>query len=368
MVRINGIGKVTIESQIANDIINGNLSALEEHLRQGWNIKENISIYCPPLRYYPPLLFAVGVDCFESVKWLVEHGAKINDKKHTIFLIAVRYCEEKTMVYLAENGANIHEVNHVGSDAFSEAIYGEKYHFLPILERLGHTAKEYGGKAFRSEFVSRKNNQVIEFFVNHGVDMNYNKPCQVFPLCDTPLCAAAYHADLEMCKYLVEHGADVTLGDKFGNRPYITALERGDVEMAEYFKSLEPADFHNLQNKLLELKPYKLPKSLLDFLQGDNLRLDFGSRDNFGCAYMDFFSLTDTIPMKVKRQKLLRLSREVDNFESYIVWNPKTKRIAGYDVEHEVFCDIAPFDTFMQDAANFMKKWLEGDFNGDTGG
>jgi len=361
MIEINGIGKCKTVSPIANDIVNGNLPALEERLQQGWNLKENIAVV-EYIKKFPPILCALGVGCFESVKWLVEHGANLNDKEYPSFLIAVRYCDDKMMVYLAENGANIHAVNRVGSDAFSEALYGKKHHHLPVLERLGHTAKDYGGRAFRSAIMDG-DNQAIEFFVNHGVDMNYNEPCMVFPYQSTPLCVAAEYADLERCKYFVAHGADVTIADNYGSRPYTIALEENRTEIAEYFKSLEPADFHNLQNKLLELKPYKLPKSLLDFLQGDNLRLDFGSRDAFGCAYIDFFSLIDTTPMKFKRQKLLRLAREVDNYGGglYIVWNPKTKHIAGYDVEHEELCDIAPFDAFMQDAANFMKKLLGGD-------
>jgi len=352
-----------IETNVYNDIINGNLSALEEHLRQGWDIKENIPVEGLTEKS-PPILCALDANCFESVKWLVEHGANLNDKDNSCFLFAVRFCDEKMMVYLAENGADIHAVNRVGSNAFSEALYGEKFHHLPILERLGHTTKEYGGKAFRRA-VSVRDHQAIEFFVNHGVDINFNKPCMIFPLCGTPLCVAAGHADLEMCKYLVEHGADVTLGDIFGNRPYIIALERGDTAMAEYFKSQEPANFHNLQNKLLELKPYQLPDSLLSFLQGENLRLDFGSRKSIGCAYIDFFSLVDTVPIKVRRQKLLRLSRDVDNYgHLYIVWNPKTRYIACYDVEHEILCDIAPFDAFMQDAAGYIDKLIGGDIPG----
>ena len=36
--------------------------------------------------------------------------------------------------------------------------------------------------------------------------------------------------------------------------------------MAEYFKSLEPSEYYSLQNKLDELKTFKLPKILINFL------------------------------------------------------------------------------------------------------
>jgi len=75
--------------------------------------------------------------------------------------------------------------------------------------------------------------------------------------------------DLQMCKYLVEHGADVTITEKDGMRPYSIAVEKGDMEMAEYFKSLEPTEFHDLQNKMDQLKPFKLPKALVNFLDSE---------------------------------------------------------------------------------------------------
>jgi len=291
MIEIKGLGTFETVPQVIEDIANENLSGLEKRLQQGWNINEYIKI--DEYTNESPLYYALISESFESVKWLVEHGANLNDKQNPSFLLATRFGDEKMMLYLAKKGANIHAVNRVGSDAFTEARYGEKYHHLPIIERLGHTANENSGKAFRSAIFNR-DRQAIEFFVNHGVDMNYNKPDQVFPLCDTPLCVAAQRLDLDMCKYLVEHGADVTLGDTFGNRPYTIALEENRIEIAEYFKSLEPADFHSLEKKLLQLKSYKLPESLLNFLQGDNLRLDFGTRNSSGdCAYIVFFALTD---------------------------------------------------------------------------
>ena len=360
MIKIQGLGNYKTVPKIVKDIIEGNLPALEKHLKQGWNINDDIKI--DKYTSESPLDYALHTNCFESVKWLVEHGANLNDKESPSFLQAVRYCDEKTMLYLVEKGANIHAVSRVGTDAFKEALYGKKHHHLPVIERLGHTAKEYGGQAFRSA-VSDCDRLAIEFFVNHGVNVNYNKPDMVYSYQSTPLCVAAQNADLEMCKYLVALGADVTIADNYGCRPYIIALEINNTELAEYFKSLEPAKFHCLQNKLLELKPYKLPETLLRFLQGDNLRLDFDSRDTFDCAYIDFFTLTDTIPMKAGRKKLLRLSKDIDNYGGglCIVWNHKTKRIASYDVEHEILYDMASFDEFMKDAAGYMKKMLGGE-------
>ena len=168
-------------------------------------------------------------------------------------------------------------MNNVTSDAFNEALYGGKHSNLLLIHQLGHDVPSHGGSAFRSAVFSR-DYRACDFFVRHGVDVNYNTGDTVFPLNDTPLCVAAQHVDLKMAKYLVSHGADVTLADREGMRPYNLAVARGATDMADYFRSLEPAPFHDLQNKLLELKPYRLPKPLLDLLQGDALRFDFRNR------------------------------------------------------------------------------------------
>ena len=55
------------------------------------------------------------------------------------------------------------------------------------------------------------------------VDINYNKPDSVYPFKPTPLCVAARYIDLQMCKYLVEHGADVTITERMVCVPYSIA-------------------------------------------------------------------------------------------------------------------------------------------------
>ena len=279
-------------------------------------------------------------------------------KDNPSFLTAVRYCDEKIIQYIVSNGAKVNLTNNVKSDAFMEAIYGENYKYLQLIHDLGHTVEKYGGKAFRN-VVSDRNYDVLKFFISNGVDINYNEADMVYPFKPTPLCVAARYVDLDMCKFLVENGADVTLAEKDGMRPYSIALEKADIEMAEYFKSLEPVEYHSLQNKLDELKAFKLPKNIIDFLQGDKLHFEL---DDCDFRWIEFFSLIDTIPMKVRRQKLLRLSKATGDYEDiYIVWNPKTKKIAFYDMEHKELRDITDFVDFIENTSLYMQKIIEGE-------
>ena len=356
MVRLKDIGEFETIPEILNDILTENIPKLEEHLLKGWDIEKNISI--GKYTDLSPLDCALIIEAFESVKWLVEHGVNLNKKDNPSFLTAVRYCDEKIIQYLVSHGAKINVTNNVKSEAFMEAIYGDHYEYLQLIHDLGHTVEKYGGKAFRNA-VSDRNYEILKFFISNGVDINYNEADMIYPFKPTPLCVAARYVDLAMCKFLVENGADVTLTEKDGMRPYSIALEKGDIEMVEYFKSLEPVEYHSLQNKLDELKPFKLPKNLIEFLQGEKLHFELNDCD---FKWIEFFSLMDTIPMKVGRQKLLRISKIAGDYEHiYIVWNPKTKKIAFYDMEHKEFNDIIDFVDFINNVSSYMQKIIEGE-------
>lgn len=355
MIRLKDIGEFETIPEILNDIMTENIPKLEEHLLKGWDIDKIISV--SKYTDLSPLDCAMIIEAFESVKWLVEHRVNLNKKDNPSFLTAVRYCDEKIIQYIVSHGAKVNMTNNVKSEAFMEAIYGEHYEHLQLIHDLGHTVEKYGGKAFRNA-VSDRNYEVLKFFIKNGVDINYNEADMIYPFKPTPLCVAARYVDLAMCKFLVENGADVTLTEKDGMRPYSIALEKGDIEMAEYFKSLEPVEYHSLQNKLDELKPFKLPKNLIEFLQGEKLHFELNDCD---FKWIEFFSLMDTIPMKVGRQKLLRISKIAGDYEHiYIVWNPKTKKIAFYDMEHKELNDITDFIDFINNVSSYMQKIIEG--------
>ena len=350
MIHLKDLGSFESVPDLVTDIINGNITALESALNSGWDIDEPIQI--GKYSEYSPLQLALVMNCVPSVQWLVEHGTNLNDEENPSFLLAVRYGNQEIIDYVVAHGANIHALNCVNVDAFQAALYGKKYENLQLIHDLGHTVHKYGGKAFRNA-ITDKNYEVLDFFIRNGVDINYNKPDSVYPFKPTPLCVAARYVDLKMCKYLVEHGADVTITEKDGMRPYSIAIEKGDMEMAEYFKSLEPAEFHDIQNKMDQLKPFKLPKALVSFLEGDTLYFELPDSDFIS---IEFFSLTDTIPFKLGRRNVLRLSKELGEYNDWqIVWDPKSKKISCYDVEHQELRELCKIDEFMSDMAGQLE-------------
>ncbi|MCL2377916.1 MAG: ankyrin repeat domain-containing protein [Defluviitaleaceae bacterium] len=353
-ITIQGYGTFEAAPQIAADIISGDISSVESYLLKGRNINKKIKLSDGEYSYKPtPLTLALTAGSFPTVKWLVEHGANLNAKYEHSVLTAVRYCDEDIIRYLVKHGANVIEDTPNAPDAYENALYGKKYKNLPLINELGYTVKEHGSKGLFTAILDN-DIQAITFFVENGVDMNsidttWGKT--------TPLCEAARYGDLKLCKYLVAHGADATLVGRDGERPYNIAVNKGDTKMAEFFKSLEPANFHDLQNKLQELIPYKLPDSLLNFLQGDNLRFDFEKNGSIRyCEFIDFLPLTDTLPMKIGRRKLLRISRQIGEYTgTHILWNHKTKMIAFYDEEHEELGDIATFEEFISNVEEYIR-------------
>ena len=350
MIHLKDLGSFESMPELATDIINGNKTALEMALKNGWDIDKPIQI--GKYSEYTPLQLALVMECLPSVKWLVEHGVELNDEENPSFLLAVRYGNKELIDYVVAHGANIHALNSVDVDAFQAAIYGKKYENLQIIHDLGHTVQKYGGKAFRNA-ITDKNYEVLDFFIHNGVDINYNKPDSVYPFKPTPLCVAARYVDLQMCTYLVDHGADVTITEKDGMRPYSIAVERGDMEMAEYFKTLEPPEFHDIQNKIDQLKPFKLPKSLVSFLDGDTLYFELPDSDFIS---IEFLPLLDTVPFKMGRRKLLRLSKELGEYNDWqIVWDRKSKKIGCYDTEHQELRELCKFDEFMADMSGQLE-------------
>ncbi|WP_259548524.1 ankyrin repeat domain-containing protein [Heyndrickxia sp. FSL K6-6286] len=358
MIVLKDIGKFEELPEIAMHIYQGNIPALHTAITAGWDIEEGIVL--SKHTTLSPLDLALVLQRKEVVKLLVEHGVNLNVHHNPAFLRAVRYCKEDIVRYIAAQGAKLDKLNQTGSGAYSQAYYGNKNN-IPLIHELGLDIKLHGGAVLR-QAVSDHDLKTLKYLLDHGVDINYNKPDMVYPYQATPLTVAVRMGNLAMVKVLIEHGADVTLAEKDGERPYTIAVSNKHTVLADYLKSLEPAEIHNLENKKYELKKYKLPDELVTFLTGDELRLEL-AQNEFEIRHINFFTLTDTIEMKLGRQKMLRLSADIDNYSDLqLVWNPKKKgQIGCYDVEHQTYADLCSFPKFRAQPEMYLIKFLEGE-------
>lgn len=358
MIVLKDIGRFEELPEIAMHIYKGNIPALEAAIAAGWDMEEGIVL--SKHITLSPLDLALVSQQMEVVKLLVEHGVNLNVHHTPAFLRAVRYCGEDIVRYIAAQGAEMDKLNRTGSGAYSQAYYGNKKN-IPLIHELGLDIKLHGGPVLRQAVLDH-DLKTLTYLLEQGLDINYNRPDMVYPYGATPLTVAARMGNMAMVKFLVEHGADVTIAEKNGERPYTIAVSNKHTDMADYLKALEPTDFHDVENKKYELKKYKLPDELVNFLTGDKLRLELVENE-YEIGYIDFFTLTDTIELKVGRQKLLRLSADIDNYSDLqLVWNPKNKgRIGCYDVEHQTYADLCSFTEFLVQPEWYLVKFLEGE-------
>ncbi|QLG39834.1 ankyrin repeat domain-containing protein [Paenibacillus sp. E222] len=355
MFKIGNQGTFETLPDEAMAIYKGDVIAVEEFIKHGMDLEKEITLS----KYIAltPLDIALITNQLPVIKVLVERGVNLNVKDNPAILKAVRYGGEELIRYLHQKGAKLNSLSKVKSNAYDEAYYGNKKN-IAVLKDLGLDIQKYGGKTLRRA-VSDHDLQTIQYLLDEGVDINYNEPDMVYPYKATPLTVAARNNNMKMVQFLVERGADVTIQEKDGERAYTIAVSQKNAEMAEYLKSHEPQDFHSLSNKLHVLKSYKLPDVLIRFLTEGPRRIDLPDNPS-GVGYIEFFHLIDTVEMKLGRQKLLRISSDVDQYSHIlIVWNPSKKMIGFADIEHQEIGNICTFPEFLADPGEKITEFFD---------
>ena len=244
--------------------------------------------------------------------------------------------------------------------AFQEVRWGQRAENIQVLEQAGITVDKFGGEAFRAA-VSEGNTKLARLLLEKGADINYHKPDMVFPNAPTAVTEAARHKNLPMVRWLIEQGADITIADKYGDRPYTVAVQNKNQELADYLKALEPEEWHNEQEKIRQLMPYKLPAKLVEYLKTGPLRLEFP--DQKWVKWAELYSFMDVQEMTWKRKKLLSLMVQMDNYSDYLLlWSPRDKKLWYLDIEHEEFHPLAKWDDFIADPGRYLNGMIEGEF------
>ena len=124
---------------------------------------------------------------------------------------------------------------------------------------------------------------------------------------------------------------------------------------------LEPEDWHNEQEKVRQLMPYKLPAKLVEYLKTGPLRLEFPEQE--WVKWAELYSYMDVQEMTWKRKKLLSLMVQMDNYSDYLLlWSPRDKKLWYLDIEHEEFHPLAKWDDFIADPGRYLNGMIEGEF------
>ena len=313
-----------------------------------------------------PLELAVIEGRKDMAELLISRGADISRCGDELLYASLRgalYGEQASLsmfAFLIDAGARISAKQDSVSRLFLHLENYRSADILPLLDRLGMNLEKFGGEPLRA-MASSGNRMLAEYLLDNGADINYHKPDMVFPYASTPVTEAARRGDFEMVRFLVEHGADVTIADKYGDRPYTLAVQSKNQEMADYLRALEPEDWHNEQEKARQLKPYKLPAAMAEYLKTGPLRLEFPEYEL--TKWAELYSYMDVQETVWKRRKLLSIMTRLDNYDGYmLLWSPKDKRLWYLDEEHEEFHPLAAWDDFIAAPGRYLNCMIEGEF------
>lgn len=305
-----------------------------------------------------PLELAVQENREDMVRLLVERGADLTQNGDELLFAAIK-CQNCSMLsYLVEAGVRLGGNQHSIFHLFSFLEGQKNPELLTIVDRLQIDFKRYGGEPLRTA-VWGGDRMLAEYLIQNGADIDYHKPDEMFPYASTPVIEAARQNDFHMVRWLVGQGADITIPDKYGDRPYTLAVQNKNQEMAAYLRNLEPEDWHNEENRAQQLAAYKMPTEMVEYLKTGPLRLEFPEQDEVQWA--ELYSYMDVLEVTWKREKLLSVMAQMDNYPDYLLlWNPKDKRLWYLDVEHEEFHALATWEDFIADPGKYLNGMIIG--------
>lgn len=305
-----------------------------------------------------PLELAVQENREDMVRLLVERGADLTQNGDELLFAAIK-CQNCSMLsYLVEAGVRLGENQRSICHLFSFLEGQKNPELLMIVGRLQIDFKRYGGEPLRTA-VWGGDRMLAEYLIQNGADIDYHKPDEVFSYASTPVIEAARQNDFHMVRWLVEHGADITIKDKYGDRPYTLAVQNKNQEMAAYLSNLEPEDWHNEENRAQQLAAYKMPTEMVEYLKAGPLRLEFPEQNEVQWA--ELYPYMDVHEVTWKRKKLLSVMAQMDDYPDYLLlWNPKDKKLWYLDVEHEEFHALATWEDFIVDPGKYLNGMIIG--------
>ncbi len=257
MYQIAYIGRWETLPETAAAICDHDTPKLEALLQGGLDL--DVPIQLSEYIKLMPLEIAVFRNDVPMIHFLLEHGADPDlAEEQPLLLTAARCCGPEVVALFAGQAAKLSPKQK--ERAFQEVRWGQRAENIQVLEQAGITVDKFGGEAFRAA-VSEGNTKLARLLLEKGADINYHKPDMVFPNASTAVTEAARHKNLPMVRWLIEQGADITIADKYGDRPYTVAVQNKNQEMADYLKALEPEEWHNEQEKSGSSCPTSCPPS-----------------------------------------------------------------------------------------------------------
>lgn len=299
---------------------------------------------------------------FEIVKLLIEYGESLNYPGLPSIYMAAMHGNLEEMQYVLDRGADINAITHTKVSALWTSAYDNKKEVVQFLIDAGIDLKAHGGTALQIA-AFRGQLDIVKILLDAGSDINY----QCFEghpdLSYTPLHKAAY-GQLSVVQYLLEAGADTRLKNLYGERA-VHVARSNNKEIADLISKYEPADLHDYDLKVAELKRMKLPKGIIQDLGDERQKVELSNSKNVD--YLIYCSVFDVTEVTFNGLRLINLLAETDGYSSYgiLVWIPSMKALGTYDVEHETLAILhkVTWKAFRKFPGKYIDLILDGEYD-----
>ncbi len=330
-----------------------NITALEMEYSRGIDLNATFEI-CEYIEE-PPIILVLDQNKTTAINWLLSKRVNLNLKGNPAIVTAVERCSIKTIALLIQNGAKINAKDHVGKTAMNAALYHNRLDLIPFLVEHGYKITEDGSSLRQA--ASNRQYHAIDVLLALGARANFHQRNMVYPYNTSPVGVAAEINDFKLVQLLVQHGADVTVKNAYGERPFNYAVNHQNKEMMQYIQALEPAQWHQEEQKLIELSSYKLPLGLISLLRSESRA--FNSTEAKGSlSHITFNSLLNVKEVNWHKHIFLDLLSNVDQYDAtgFLVWYPKKKCLAHADYEHDEFRLLGSWQAFIDNPFEFINQ------------
>lgn len=353
MRRIRLFGDNAALTPIAKWIMEENIIELEAALDKEWSLNKPIKM----TEHTEELAITLALieNKVKVIDFLLNKNVELNHHKSPAIVTAASNCSIPIIEKILRAGAKLDLCDAVGKNAYAAALYSNRYDLLDFLFNKG---LEIGGAVLRQAVFGRQT-KAVNFFLAKGINPNLRKANMVFPYNPTAVTIAAQNDDLAMVELLIEHGADVTLADDYGNRPYLYAVENNNDAMAALLKAREPGDWHDSNKRIEQFKFWGMPDNMIAFLSGQNKKL---SVDHEDVPWLMFADVCNTKEIIFNNQLYIDLVKNLDNYyaDGFIAWSVNEKILVHLDYEHKEIITLGYWETFIKSPEVFVETIIYG--------
>ncbi|WP_317982509.1 ankyrin repeat domain-containing protein [Paenibacillus glycanilyticus] len=299
---------------------------------------------------------------FAIVKLFIDYGEDLNYPGHPSIVMAARRGNIEEIQYVLARGADINALTHTGVSALWSAAYNNLKEVVQFLLGAGIDLKAHGGTALQTAAFSG-NIDIVKILIGAGADINYQRFDGHPDLTYSPLHNAAY-GQILVAHYLLEAGADPRLKNHYGERA-VHVARANNKEIADLISKYEPADLHNYDAKIEELKRMRLPKGIILDLGEERQRVELHNSKSMN--YLTYCSVYDVAEVTFNGIRLINLLAETEGYDSYgmLVWIPSKKALGTYDVEHETLAILnkVSWNAFRKSPGKYIDSILDGEYD-----